>query len=51
MERLAFIERDSPEIPITEQATLLGISRSSLYYRPQSPSPEEVQIKHRIDAI
>jgi putative transposase len=30
---------------------LLGISRSSLYYRPRQRSAEEVALKHRIDAI
>jgi putative transposase len=33
------------------QADLYGISRSSLYYRPLPPHPEEIRIKHRIDAI
>lgn len=33
------------------QADLLGLSRSSLYYQPVPASSEEVQLKHRIDAI
>jgi putative transposase len=33
------------------QADLLGISRSSLYYRPRQPTAEEVMLKHRIDAL
>ena len=33
------------------QANLLGICRSSLYYRPRQPSAEEVGLKHRIDAL
>jgi putative transposase len=33
------------------QADLLGISRSSLYYRPRQPTAEEVSLKHRIDVI
>lgn len=41
----------APELPISQQAELLGINRSSLYYRPAQPSPEEVAIKHRIDEI
>lgn len=36
---------------MTAQAALLGLHRSSLYYRPVSPSPQEVQLKHRIDAL
>ena len=50
-ERLALVERSDSELPLTTQAHLLGLSRSSLYYQPVGPSQEEVQIKHRIDAI
>jgi putative transposase len=50
-ERLACIEREGSELPLTVQADLLGISRRSLYDQPKEPAQEEVQIKHRIDAI
>jgi putative transposase len=50
-ERLALVERTASELPLTTQADLLGISRSSLYYQPVASSSEEVRIKHRIDAI
>jgi putative transposase len=50
-ERLALVDRTDPELPLTTQAHLLGLSRSSLYYQPVPPSQKEVQIKHRIDAI
>lgn len=40
-----------PEMPISTQAELLGISRSSLYYRPKAPTAKEITIKHRIDEI
>ncbi|MDP9316939.1 MAG: IS3 family transposase [Chloroflexota bacterium] len=33
------------------QASLLGISRRSLYYQPVPPPLEEVAIKHRIDEM
>ncbi len=33
------------------QATLLGVSRSSLYYQPRPPSAEEIALKHRNDEI
>ncbi len=39
------------ELSLKAQAELLGLSRSSLYYCPLPPSPEEVAIKHRIDEI
>lgn len=44
------VERGS-ELPLSEQAALLGISRASLYYRPTPPSAREVALRHRIDAI
>lgn len=49
-ERVALVERDG-ELPVTVQAALLSVSRSSLYYRPVAPSPEEIRLKHRIDEL
>ena len=49
--RRTLVERTSSELPLSTQAQLLAISRSSLYYRPVLPSAEEVALKHRIDAI
>jgi putative transposase len=43
------VEREGGELSLSVQAQMLGISRSSLYYHPVAPSPEEVAIKHRID--
>jgi putative transposase len=48
---VALIERESRELPLTQQAELLGISRSSLYYHPPEPSAEEIAINHRLDEI
>ncbi len=39
------------ELPITEQAELLGLNRSGLYYKPVSHSSEEQEIKLHIDKI
>lgn len=50
-QRAALVERESGELPLTQQAELLNISRSSLYYQPREPSAEEITIKHRIDEI
>ena len=36
---------------LSEQTQLLGISRASFYYKPVSPSAEEVRLKHRIDEL
>jgi putative transposase len=50
-ERLALVERDERELPLSVQADLLSLSRSSLYYQPVLPSAEEVTLKHRIDEL
>lgn len=42
--------READSLPISVQASLLGLNRSSLYYRPIS-SPDEIALKHRIDEI
>nr|WP_281168478.1 IS3 family transposase [Desulfovirgula thermocuniculi] len=47
---MALVEWGNP-IPIATQAALLSLSRTSLYYKPVGPSPEEVALKHRIDEI
>lgn len=45
------VERVGSALSLKEQAALLCLSRSSLYYVPRPPSAREVGIKHRIDAI
>ena len=45
------LERAGSELTLSEQADLLSMSRSSLYYVPRAPSDWEVRVKHRIDAI
>ena len=50
-ERLPLVARDPSALPLTVQASLLSLSRSSLYYRSRPPSLEAVAIKHRIDAL
>jgi len=45
------LERESGEISLAEQAALLGLSRSSLYYEPVGPSEQEITTKRRIDEI
>jgi putative transposase len=48
---LQLLERRHAEIPLTVQAELLSVSRSSLYYQPVGPSTKEIAVKHRIDEI
>ena len=45
------LEREKKELPLSVQARLLGLSRSSLYYQAAGPSAREIAIKHRIDEI
>lgn len=45
------LDWQSTELPLTVQADILSLNRSSLYYKPVPPSPEEIRIKHRIDEI
>jgi hypothetical protein len=49
-ERLSLVDWEDPELSIRKQAALLSMNRSSLYYTPVPPSPEDLIIKHRIDA-
>lgn len=48
---MGLVERESGELPLTQQAELLSVSRSSLYYQPREPSAEEIAVKHRIDEM
>jgi putative transposase len=45
------IERAGADLTLSEQADLLTISRSSLYYLPRPPGDREIAIKHRIDRL
>lgn len=45
------IDWEDSDLPIKTQAELLNLNRSSLYYTPVEPSPEELFMKHRIDKI
>lgn len=50
-ERIQMVDWEDRELSITTQADLLGINRSSLYYKPVEPSADEIRIKHHIDEI
>ena len=49
-ERLGLVDRENSKIPLTRQAELLDISRSSLYYSPKI-SEKDVATMNLIDAI
>ena len=45
------LEKAYPELSLKEQAELLGVSYSSLFYEPVPPTARELAIKRRIDEI
>jgi hypothetical protein len=48
---VTLVDWENRELPVTIQAELLSLNRSSLYYQPVPPSAEELWIKRRIDEI
>jgi putative transposase len=50
-ERLLMLEKNHPEIALKEQAELLEVSYSSLFYKPVPPTERELAIKRRIDEV
>jgi hypothetical protein len=40
-----------PKLSLTTQCDLLSLNRTSLYYRPVPPIPEEQALKRRIDEL
>ncbi|HVB82667.1 MAG TPA: IS3 family transposase [Candidatus Binataceae bacterium] len=49
-ERKAMIDREH-ELPLTRQAEVLKLSRSSLYYRPRPVAPADLAVMRRIDEL
>ena len=47
--RREMVDRQLPALSTVRQCTLLDISRSSLYYRPREPSPEDLALMQRIE--
>ena len=48
-QRLDMIDREHPELSLVRQCSLLGISRSSLYYQPTLASEEDLELMALID--
>jgi len=44
-------QKDSTELPLSTAADLLGVNRSSVYYKAKDPSETEVAIKNAIDQL
>ena len=47
--RREMVDREHPALPMGRQCALLGISRSSMYYRPRGTSPEDLAVMKAID--
>ena len=45
--RRQMVDREHPNLPIVRQCALLGVSRSSIYYRPRVASPEDLSLMGR----
>ena len=50
-EKIALVERDNPDVSLSRQAELTGVSRSSLYYQPVPISQEDIDLMNLIDRI
>ncbi len=48
-QRREMVERNHPELSLVKQCTLLGISRSGLYYQAKDPSPEDLVLMKLMD--
>ena len=47
--RREMVDREHPSLPIVGQCALLGVSRSSIYYRPQGASEAGLSLMREID--
>ena len=47
--RRQMVDREHPKLPIVQQRALLGVTRSSIYYRPKMASEEDLFLMGEID--
>ena len=47
--RREMVDREHPSLPIVRQCALLGVSRSSLYYRPRGASEDDLSLMSEMD--
>ena len=48
-QRREMVDREHSSLSIVRQCALLGVSRSSLYYRPRAASEEDLSLMGEID--
>ena len=49
--RRTMVDREHPTLSIVRQCALLGVSRSSLYYRPKEASAEELSLMKEMERV
>lgn len=49
--RLAWLEREAAVLPVSRQCELLGLARSTVYYRPVAPPALDEVLKRRLDEL
>ena len=47
--RRQIVDREHPSLSLVRQCALLGVSRSSQFYRPQAASAEDLSLMGEID--
>ena len=47
--RREMVNREHPSLPIVRQCTLLGVGRSSLYYRAKGASEADLSLMREMD--
>ena len=48
-QRREMVDREHPKLPIVRRCDLLGVSRSSIYYRPRAASGEDLSLMREMD--
>ena len=49
--RRHLVQRGHPQASLSLQCRLLGLCRSTLYYRPRAPGPDELALMRRLDEL
>ena len=49
--RRNLVQRGHPQASLSLQCRLLGLSRSTLYFRPRAPDPDELALMRRMDEL
>jgi putative transposase len=50
-ERVGLVDHTDPVLPVVAQCQLLKVARSTVYYRPVAPDPDDLAVMRRIDEL